>query len=140
MLIKGWTCGAFDILHPGHIELFKDAKSKCDYLIVGLQSDPSIDRQDKHKPIQTVEERLMMLRAIKYIDEIIIYDTEDELYNILKGAKLHIRINGSDWKGKRFTGYDLNIPHHFHNRHHTWSTTEIRERIYAAEKKIRNPT
>ena len=69
----GWTCGAFDVLHPGHIELFKDAKSKCDYLMVGLQLDPSIDSPEKHQPIQTLEERFVMIQAIKYIDEIMIY-------------------------------------------------------------------
>ena len=134
----GWTCGAFDVLHPGHIELFRDAKSKCDYLRVGLQSDPSIDRPEKNKPIQGVKERFIMLSAIKYIDDIVIYDTEEELYNILKDRKPDIRINGSDWEGKKFTGYDLDIPHHFHQRTHKWSTSDLRKRIYEEEKETRN--
>jgi len=132
---KGWTCGAFDVLHPGHIELFRDAKTKCDYLIVGLQIDPSIDRAYKNKPIQSIDERFMMLKAIKYVDEVMIYETEEDLYNILQTLRPDIRINGDDWKGKEFTGYDLNIPHHFHHRYHNWSTTNLRERIYEAERK-----
>ena len=130
----GWTCGAFDVLHPGHIELFKDAKSKCDYLMVGLQEDPSIDRPEKHQPIQTLEERLVMLQALQYIDEIIIYRTESDLYLLLDAVKPDIRINGSDWEGKKFTGYDLDIPHYFHKRDHSWSSSELRERIYKRER------
>ena len=133
--MRGWTCGTFDVLHPGHIELFKDAKSKCDYLIVGLQIDPSIDRAYKNKPIQSIDERFMMLKAIKYVDEVMIYETEEDLYTILQTLRPDIRINGDDWKGKEFTGYDLNIPHHFHHRYHNWSTTNLRERIYEAERK-----
>ena len=133
----GWTCGAFDLLHAGHIELFKDCKSKCEHLIVGLQSDPTIDRPEKNKPIQTLEERLVMLQAIKYIDEIVIYHTEDDLYAILKAMKPNIRINGADWKEKKFTGYDLDMQYHFHIRHHNWSTTNMRTRIFEAERKKR---
>lgn len=135
---RGWTCGTFDVLHPGHIELFKDAKSKCDYLMVGLQIDPSIDRPHKNKPIQSVEERFIMLQAIKYIDKVIIYSTEKELVEILNAHRPDIRINGSDWTGKEFTGRDLDIRHHFHQRNHSWSTTDLRERIYEEEKKLRN--
>ena len=133
----GWTCGAFDLLHAGHIELFKDCKSKCEHLIVGLQSDPTIDRPEKNKPIQTLEERLVMLQAIKYIDEIVIYHTEDDLYVILKAMKPHIRINGADWKEKKFTGYDLDMEYYFHIRHHNWSTTNMRTRIFEAEMEKR---
>ena len=136
----GWTCGAFDLLHPGHIEMFKDAKSKCTYLMVGLQTDPSIDRPQKNTPIQSTEERLVMLQAVKYIDEIIIYETEEDLYNILKEMKPDIRINGIDWQNKKFTGQDLEMHYYFHRRSHNWSTTNLRERIYAAEKKIRDTT
>jgi len=134
----GFTCGAFDILHPGYIELFKDAKSKCDFLRVGLQSDPSIDRPEKCKPIQSLEERFIILSSIKYIDDIMIYHTEEDLYKLLKDRKPDIRINGSDWEGKKFTGYDLGIPQYFHQRTHNWSATDLRKRIYEAEKEIRN--
>ena len=138
MYRRGWTCGAFDLLHAGHIELFKDCKSKCDHLIVGLQSDPTLDRPEKNRPIQTLEERLVMLQAVKYIDEIVIYHTENDLYTILKAMKPHIRINGADWKEKKFTGYDLDMQYYFHKRNHSWSTTDLRGRIYEEEKKIRN--
>ena len=78
-MIKGFTCGAFDLLHAGHVVMMKEAKENCDYLIVGLQTDPSIDRQEKNQPVQSVYERYMQLQAIKYIDEIIPYDTEQSL-------------------------------------------------------------
>ena len=130
----GWTCGAFDLLHAGHIELLKDCKNRCDYLIVGLQTDPTIDRPHKNKPIQTVEERLIMLQAVKYVDEIMIYRTENDLYMMLDAVKPDIRINGIDWKGKEFTGYDLDMEHYFHHRNHKWSTTNLRKRVYEAEK------
>ena len=76
--VTGFTCGAFDLTHAGHYLMFEEVKKKCDYLIVGLQVDPSIDRKDKHKPIQSLKERLIQLRACKHIDEIIIYKTEND--------------------------------------------------------------
>ena len=82
-MIKGFTCGAFDLLHAGHIVMMKEAKENCDYLIVGLQTDPSIDRQEKNQPVQSVYERYMQLQAVKYIDEIIPYDTEQSLIDLL---------------------------------------------------------
>ena len=130
----GWTCGAYDLLHAGHIELFKDCKSKCEHLIVGLQSDPTLDRPEKNKPIQTLEERLVMLQSIKYVDEIVIYHTEDDLYAILKAMKPNVRISGWDWRGKKFTGCDLDMEYYFHHRLHNWSTTNLRKRVYEAEK------
>ena len=129
----GWTCGAFDLLHSGHIELLKDCKTKCDYLIVGLQSDPSLDRPEKNKPIQCILERLIMLEAIKYIDEIIVYHTEADLLVLLKETKPDIRINGIDWKGKQFTGCELDMEYHYHIRNHNWSSSGLRRRIFNAE-------
>ncbi len=81
---KGFTCGAFDLLHAGHIVMLKEAKENCDYLIVGLQTDPSIDRQEKNQPVQSVYERYMQLQAVKYVDEIIPYDTEQSLIDLLE--------------------------------------------------------
>ena len=130
----GWTCGAFDLLHAGHIELLKDCKNHCDYLIVGLHTDPSIDRSHKNKPIQTVKERYIMLRAVKYIDEIMIYHTEDDLYMLLDAVSPDIRINGADWEGKKHTGDDLDIEQYFHHRNHNWSSSDLRKRIYEAER------
>ena len=126
----GFTCSSFDLLHAGHILLLKDAKKQCDYLIVGLQTDPTIDRpQTKNKPIQSIEERTIQLKAVKYIDKIITYSTEEELYHLLKEINPDIRILGSDYKNKSFTGNDLNIKIYYHDRDHNFSTTSIREKI-----------
>ena len=133
---KGFTCSCFDLMHPGHIKMLQDARNQCDYLIVGLQEDPTIDRPDtKNKPIQTLEERYIMLSAVRFIDEIMIYKTEDDLYAYLKKNKPDIRILGSDYKGKDFTGKDLDINIYYHKRDHDWSSTEMRQRIIKNEKK-----
>ena len=133
---KGFTCSCFDLMHPGHIKMLQDARNQCDYLIVGLQTDPTIDRPNtKNKPIQTLEERQIMLSAVRFIDELMIYDTEDNLYKYLKKNRPDIRILGSDYKGKDFTGKDLNIDIYYHKRDHNWSSTEIRQRIIKNEKK-----
>lgn len=135
---KGFTCSCFDLMHPGHIKMLQDARDQCDYLIVGLQSDPTIDRPDtKNKPIQTLEERQIMLSAVRFIDEIMIYDTEDDLYSYLKKNKPDIRILGSDYDipDKRFTGDNLDIDIYYHKRDHNWSSTEMRQRIKKNEKK-----
>jgi len=133
----GFTCGAFDLVHPGHMVMFEDAKHQCGYLIVGLQSDPTIDRPDvKNKPVQSVRERLEMLKAIRYIDEVIVYDTEDDLYELLKEIKPNIRIIGSDWQQSDtgFTGDDLPIKVYWHHRSHDWSSSDLRERVFESEK------
>ena len=93
---KGFTCGAFDLLHAGHIVMLKEAKDNCDYLIVGLQTDPSIDRQEKNQPVQSVYERYMQLQAVKYVDEIIPYDTEQSLIDLLESTEIHLRFVGED--------------------------------------------
>ena len=133
---KGFTAGAFDLCHAGHMLVFKECKKVCDYLIVGLQTDPSIDRPEKNKPVMSLEERKIILESVKYVDEIVVYETENDLYNVLKENKLgiDIRIVGADWKGKEFTGYDLPIPTYFNTREHSFSTTELRKRIYEQEK------
>ncbi len=133
----GFTAGAFDLCHAGHMLMFEEAKTQCDYLIVALHSDPTIDRPDtKNKPIMSVHERMIILKGIKYIDEILTYDTEVDLYNLLKENKLDIdvRILGVEYKGKQFTGHDLPLPVYFNTRDHGFSTTELRERVYEAEK------
>ena len=133
---KGFTCSYFDLMHPGHIKMLQDARNQCDYLIVGLQTDPTIDRpKTKNKPIQTLEERQIMLSAVRFIDELMIYDTEDNLYKYLKKNKPDIRILGSDYKGKDFTGKDLNIDIYYHKRDHNWSSTNLRKRIIDKENK-----
>jgi len=126
----GFTCSCFDLLHTGHIVMLKDAKEQCDYLVIGLQTDPTIDRPDiKHKPIQSLEERRIQLEAVKYVDEIFIYDTEEELYKKLLDIKPDVRILGSDYIGKSFTGDDLDIKIYYHDRNHNYSTTNLRKKI-----------
>ncbi|MBI5470189.1 adenylyltransferase/cytidyltransferase family protein [Candidatus Kaiserbacteria bacterium] len=133
----GFTCGAFDLCHAGHMLMFEEARQQCDYLIVGLHTDPSLDRPDhKNKPIMSVEERMIILKSIKYIDEIVVYDTEADLMKILKENKLGIdvRVLGVEYKDKSFTGRELSIPVYFNTRDHGYSTTELRKRVYEAEK------
>ena len=128
--IIGFTCSCFDLLHAGHILMLKDAKKQCDFLIVGLQTDPTINRpKSKNKPIQSIEERKIQLEAIKYIDKIIIYNTEEELYELLKKTNPDVRILGSDYINKSFTGDDLDIKIYFHERKHNYSSSILREKI-----------
>lgn len=131
----GFTCGSFDLLHAGHALMLEEAKSYCDYLIVAIQSDPTLDRESKNKPVQSYEERIIMLKAIRYVDEITYYDTENDLYELLKRIKPDVRIIGSDWQGKQYTGYDLDIPVIFNSRNHGYSSSELRRRVYEAELK-----
>tara|TARA_Y100001963_G_scaffold69845_1_gene97267 strand:- start:311 stop:826 length:516 start_codon:yes stop_codon:yes gene_type:complete len=130
----GFTCGAFDLLHTGHVLMLEEAKSVCDYLIVGVQSDPSIDRPGKNKPIQSYKERLIMVHGIKFVDEVVTYETEAELLEILKDLEPDIRILGEDHKGKPFTGDDLPFEIYFNSRDHDWSTSNLRKRVYESEK------
>ena len=135
---KGFTCSCFDLLHAGHAKMLQDARNQCDYLIVGLQTDPTVDRPDtKNKPIQTLEERQIMLSAIRFVDEIVIYTTEGQLYEYLRDNPPDVRILGTDYKGKDFTGKDLDIDIYYHKRDHDWSTTNLRKRITKEENKKR---
>jgi glycerol-3-phosphate cytidylyltransferase len=124
----GFTCGAFDLLHAGHIVMLKEAKSECDHLIVGLQTDPSIDRQDKNQPIQSVFERYVQLSAVKYVNEIIPYDTEQSLLDLLEATPIHIRFVGEDWSEKHFTGKGLHEVY-YTSRAHSFSTTKLRKQV-----------
>lgn len=129
----GFTCSAFDLLHSGHIAMLREAKAQCDYLICGLQVDPSIDRSDKNSPVQTVVERYTQLSAVKYVDEIIPYVTEKDLTDILEMYKIDIRILGDEYKDKDFTGRELcdrlGIDLYFNRRNHRFSSSELRKRI-----------
>lgn len=136
---KGFTCGAFDLCHAGHILMLKEAKEQCDYLIVGLQIDPSntpinYRGKKKNKPVLSLAERLIILKGVRYVNEIIPYDTEEDLYELLKKLKPDVRIIGADWKDKKFTGYDLPIEVYYNSRDHGYSTSELRKRIYEAER------
>lgn len=128
-MIKGFTCGALDLLHAGHVLMLKECKAQCDYLIVGLQTDPSIDRKEKHKPIETVEERMIRLKGCKYVDKIVVYETELDLFNVLKEVKPDVRFLGEDWKGKEFTGHQLPIKIIYNSRNHNHSSSNLIERI-----------
>jgi len=134
----GVTAGAFDLCHAGHMLMFKEAKRKCDQLVVLLQDDPSLDRPAKNRPIMSLKERTIILEAIKYIDKVVTYKSEADLYRLLKRLKPDIRIIGADWKGKQYTGYDLPIRVYFNSRSHTYSSTELRDRIYEVEKAKRS--
>jgi glycerol-3-phosphate cytidylyltransferase len=129
----GFTCSAFDLLHAGHIQMLREAKTQCDYLVVGLQVDPSIDRKDKHKPIQSIVERFIQLSGVKYIDEIIPYTTEQDLENLLELYPIDVRIIGSEYKELNFTGKDIcrkkGVEIYFNHRDHKFSSTELRKRI-----------
>ena len=126
----GFTCSCFDLLHAGHILMLKDAKEQCDKLIVGLQTDPSIDRPlTKNKPIQSLKERKIQLEAVRYVDDIFVYETESDLIDLLKLVKPNVRILGSDYKDKSFTGDDLNIPIYNHERDHDYSSSDLRKKI-----------
>ena len=129
----GFTCGAFDVLHTGHALMLEEAKTVCDYLIVGVQSDPSIDRPEKNKPVQGYEERIMMVKSIRYVDEVILYDTENDLVRLLERLKPDVRILGADWAGKKYTGCELPIEPFFNSRNHSYSSSSLRKRIAYAE-------
>jgi glycerol-3-phosphate cytidylyltransferase len=135
----GFTCSCFDLFHAGHIMMLKEAKSKCDYLIVGLQTDPTIDRPEKNKPIQSVFERFVQLDSCKYVDEVVVYATEKDLLDILHSYPIDIRIVGDEYKDKEFTGKTLeHIEMYYNSRKHSFSTTELRKRVidrYEREKK-----
>ncbi len=124
----GIIAGNFDCIHPGYIKMFEECKANCDYFVVLLHSDPTIERPEKLKPILSVEERREILFALG-IDTVISYDTEKELYWMLKDGNYDVRFLGDDYIGKPFTGDDLGIPIHYLNRDHGWSTTKYKQLI-----------
>ena len=125
----GFTCGAFDLLHAGHVVMLKEARENCEHLIVGLQTDPSIDRQEKNQPVQSVYERFTQLTAIKYVDEVIPYDTERSLIDLLESTPINVRFIGEDYIDKSFTGDDLPIKVYYTNRKHSFSSSGLRQRV-----------
>lgn len=128
-MIRGITASCFDLLHAGHILMLKEAKSACDYLIVALQVDPTIDRPSKNKPIQSFFERWVQVSAVKYVDEIIPYSTESELLTILQNYNIDVRILGEEYETKPFTGNNLDMEYYFNKRTHEYSSTELKKRI-----------
>lgn len=128
----GFTCGAFDLLHAGHVVMLKEARANCDQLIVGLQTDPSIDRQCKNQPVQNVYERYIQLSSLQYVDDVIPYDTEQSLMDLLESTPIDIRFVGEDYKDKSFTGDNLPIEVYYTNRKHSFSTTNLRRQVNKA--------
>jgi len=131
----GFTCSCFDLFHAGHVMMIKEAKQQCDYLIVGLQTDPTIDRPEKNKPVQSVFERFAQVQACKYVDEIIPYATEKELLDILTSHPIDVRIIGEEYRDKQYTGHNLSMNVYYNSRKHSFSTTELRQRVLNAIKK-----
>ena len=136
--IVGFTASTFDLLHAGHVAMLREAKSHCDYLICGLQIDPSVDRSEKNSPVQSIVERYTQLSAIRYVDEIVVYASEKDLTDILELYTIHVRILGDEYKDKEFTGRErcetLGIKLHFNSRNHRFSTTDLRKRILEKSK------
>lgn len=133
----GITFGCFDLLHSGHCLMLQEAKTQCDYLIVGLQTDPTIDRASKNKPVQSLVERYIQLKAISVVDEIIPYQTEAELLEIIRAIPIDVRIIGADYIDKDFTGKaeadQLGIDTYYNRRDHAFSTTDLRLRVWESE-------
>jgi glycerol-3-phosphate cytidylyltransferase len=129
----GFTCSTFDLLHAGHVQMLREAKEQCDYLICGLQVDPSVDRKDKNSPIQSIIERYTQLKAVRYVDEIIPYGTEKDLEDILELYTINVRILGEEYRDKPFTGRDIcrkrDIELYFNNRDHRFSSSDLRKRV-----------
>lgn len=129
----GFTCSTFDLLHAGHVQMLRDAKEQCDYLICALQLDPSVDRKEKNAPIQTIVERYTQLKAVGYVDEIIPYQTECDLMDILSLYHIDVRILGEEYRDKEFTGKDIcrkrDIELYFNKRDHRFSSSDLRNRV-----------
>jgi len=125
----GFTCSCFDLFHAGHVLMLEEAKQQCDYLIVGLQTDPTLDRPEKNKPVQSVYERYVQLKGCKYVDEIIPYSTEEDLLNLLTTLKYDVRIIGEEYRHKAFTGKHLDKEFYFNKRPHTYSSSGLRKQI-----------
>ena len=135
----GFNCSSFDLFHAGHVTMLKMERELCDWLIVALQVDPTIDRPAiKNKPTQSVYERYVQVQGCKYVDEILVYETEEDLLNMIKTQKIDIRFLSEEYKDRDFTGrqycLDNDIEIHYHKRQHKYSSTELRNRVYNLEK------
>ena len=137
----GITCSTFDLFHAGHVVMLEEAKRQCDYLIAAIQSDPTIDRETKNKPVQSIIERQIQVSACKHVDEIIVYTTEKELEDILMALPIDVRILGEEYRDTEFTGKEIcmkrGIELYFNKRDHFFSSSDLRTRVYDAESKKR---
>lgn len=133
----GFSCSTFDMLHAGHVAMLQEAKKQCDYLIVGLQNDPTLDRPNKNKPVQSIVERQMQLKGSRYVDEIWVYNTEQDLEDLLLMLPIDVRILGVEYEDKEFTGREIchrrGIELYFNSRDHSFSSSSLRRRVYEAE-------
>jgi glycerol-3-phosphate cytidylyltransferase len=136
--VVGFTCSTFDLFHAGHVVMLEEAKRHCDHLIVGIQLDPTLDRSNKNKPIQSIVERQIQVKSCKYVDEVVTYSTEKELEDLLKILPIDVRILGVEYMDKEFTGkqicQDRGIKIYFNSRDHSFSSSDLRLRVYEAEK------
>ncbi len=133
---KGITFGAFDLFHAGHVVMLQEAKTVCDHLIVCIQSDPSMDRPDKNPPVQSIVERQIQVAACKYVDEIVVYDTERDVLEILRSIDWDVRILGDEYRDEEFTGREETLDRcYFNTRPHSFSSSELRLRVVEKTKK-----
>ena len=135
----GFTCSSWDLLHAGHVQMLREAKEQCDYLLVGLQTDPTLDRPNKNQPVQTIVERYTQLKGVRYVDEIIPYATEKDLEDILTMYHIDVRILGEEYRDLDFTGKDIckkrSIQLYFNKRDHRFSSSDLRKRVAERENK-----
>lgn len=140
--VIGFTCSTFDLLHAGHVVMLEECRKHCDYLIVGLQNDPTLDRPTKNKPIQSIIERQIQLRGCSYVDEIVVYNTEADLVDLLLSYNIDVRILGVEYQKAEFTGkqecLDKGIHLIFNSRDHSFSSSELRKRVHSAEESKRS--
>jgi len=136
----GFTCGAWDLLHAGHLHFLRESRLKCDRLIVGLHTDPKIDRKSKNRPVQSTYERWVQLKGCSYVDDIVPYDTENDLTNLLATLDIDLRFLGTDYIAKYYTGKELcdkrGIDIIYIDRLHNYSSSELRKRVCDAESGI----
>jgi len=134
----GFVASSFDLLHAGHVQMLREAKEQCDYLICGLQTDPTLDRPEKNTPVQNIVERYTQLKGVRYVDEIIPYATESDLEDILTMYHINVRILGEEYREKDFTGKDIckkrGIQFYFNKRDHRFSSSDLRKRVSKGEK------
>ena len=138
----GFTCSTFDLLHAGHVTMLEEAKRHCDFLIVGLQNDPTLDRPEKNAPVQSIVERQIQLAAVKYVDEIVIYNTEQDLIDLLLTLPIDVRVLGDEYKNKDFTGKDIAKQRGskiiYNGRDHSFSSSSLRKRVAFADSDFVN--
>tara|TARA_R110000824_G_scaffold7178_1_gene32516 strand:+ start:594 stop:1061 length:468 start_codon:yes stop_codon:yes gene_type:complete len=130
----GFTAGSFDLLHAGHVLMLKEAKSVCDHLVVGLHVDPNMERERKSKPVQSLVERQIQLEAVKYVDEVVVYNTEQDLLDMLEAFSIDIRIIGEEYDDMTYTGKHKTQFVHYNSRKHRYSTSLLRHQVFMAHR------